>query len=576
MALNAKYSESHALVIGINKYKSAPPLGYAVNDAIAIARVLSDKFSFQNVHLLTDQEATRSAILERYLSLACDGTNADDRAIVFFAGHGHTVKSSRSEVGYLVPWDGDIQNLASLIRWDELTRNADLIEAKHVLFLMDACYGGLAVTRAIQPGTMRFLKDMLLRRSRQVLTAGKADEVVVDLGGPLPDHSVFTGHLLEALDGKAMTPEGILTANGVVAYVYRSVSVDLTSQQTPHFGYLAGDGDLIFGAPNDALVLGEDDPLISQDTLVSVPGILVTDAGDQMTLVEQTKEFLSEERFKIRLHDLVSAEVRGVLSATAEDSFSVQGRWSGEEFVSRTLKYEEICAELLRIQALLGCWGEPYHRSLLTLTAKHLCGRLKVSGGNSGWLSLRYYPVLLLLYSGGIAAVSASKYENLRELMLIGISDPDRHERRGRSLICTVGEQMTVLHDAFREMPGHERQYTPQSEYLLKMLQPLLGDLLFLGAEYESHFDRFEVLYALEYANQYSKENGGRVWGPIGRFGWKARRGYDSPFDRVVSEAEFEGVNWRPIQAGLFDGSIERFKQVAADFRELLARLSWH
>src|SRR5207244_2588726 len=116
----------------------------------------------------------------------------------------------------------------------ELTRNADLIEAKHILFVMDACYGGLALMRGITPGTKRFLKDMLIRRSRQVLTAGKADEVVADSGGPLPGHSVFTGHLLEALQGKAANSEGIITAATLSAYVYMAVSSDAGSQQTPH------------------------------------------------------------------------------------------------------------------------------------------------------------------------------------------------------------------------------------------------------------------------------------------------------------------------------------------------------
>jgi uncharacterized caspase-like protein len=113
-----------------------------------------------------------------------------------------------------VPYDGNPEKLATLIRWDELTRNADLITAKHILFIMDACYGGLAITRALKPGTMRFQKDMLMRPARQVLTAGKADEVVADLGGPLPNHSVFTGHLIEALQGKAESVPGLLTANG--------------------------------------------------------------------------------------------------------------------------------------------------------------------------------------------------------------------------------------------------------------------------------------------------------------------------------------------------------------------------
>src|SRR5439155_514704 len=122
-------------IIGINRYKTAPPLSYAVSDATAIAAALSDRFLFpqNNIHLLLESNATRAAILEQFLSFACEGTEVNDRLIVFFAGHGHTVKSSRGEVGYLVPWDGDCGKLASLIRWDELTRNADLIEAKHIL-----------------------------------------------------------------------------------------------------------------------------------------------------------------------------------------------------------------------------------------------------------------------------------------------------------------------------------------------------------------------------------------------------------------------------------------------------------
>jgi uncharacterized caspase-like protein len=127
-----------------------------------------------------------------------DLVGPDDRLIIFFAGHGHTASGRRGETGFLVPVDGDVTNLASLVRWEELTRCADLIPAKHVLFLMDACYGGLALTRkTLPPGSMRLLKDMLQRFSRQVLTAGKADETVSDGGGVRVGHSIFTSHLLD-------------------------------------------------------------------------------------------------------------------------------------------------------------------------------------------------------------------------------------------------------------------------------------------------------------------------------------------------------------------------------------------
>ena len=64
-----KYSNSRALIIGINNYDSAPPLNYAVNDANAVAEVLKNKFDFQdsNLQILLEEKATRSEIMTQYM-----------------------------------------------------------------------------------------------------------------------------------------------------------------------------------------------------------------------------------------------------------------------------------------------------------------------------------------------------------------------------------------------------------------------------------------------------------------------------------------------------------------------------
>jgi len=99
-----------------------------------------------------------------------------------------TLEGSRGPIGYLIPVNGDSDNLNTLIRWDDLTRNAEIIPAKHILFIIDACYSGLALQRAITPpGTQRFVTDLLQRMSQQVITAGKADEKVADGSGPTYD-----------------------------------------------------------------------------------------------------------------------------------------------------------------------------------------------------------------------------------------------------------------------------------------------------------------------------------------------------------------------------------------------------
>lgn len=248
--LKARYTNSRALVIGIDKYQHARPLSFAVNDASEIRRILVEELAFPvaNVDYLTDADATRESILKAYLRFTAADIDVDERLLVFFAGHGYTRKGMRGDVGYLVPYDANVSDLATLLRWDDLTRNADLIPAKHVLFIMDACYGGLALTRSSQPASARFLNDMMRRYSRQVLTAGKADELVADSGGPIPNHSVFTGHLIEGLRGKAAAGDGVLTASALMAYVYGKVANDKYSRQTPHYGYFDGDGDFIISA----------------------------------------------------------------------------------------------------------------------------------------------------------------------------------------------------------------------------------------------------------------------------------------------------------------------------------------
>lgn len=260
------YSNSWALVIGINAYRHAPQLSYACNDADAVASILVDELHFHKsqIIVLKDDDATREAILDAYLRFAERISSLDERLFVFFAGHGATAKGLKGDVGYLVPVDGMPNRLSSLIRWDDLTRNADLIQAKHILYIMDACYSGLAMKRAIPPGTERFISDMLQRISRQVLTAGKENEVVADSGGPSSANSIFTGYLIEGLRGAAKDTNGVLTANLLMNYVYRKVGQDSRSQQTPHFGHIDGDGDFILSTPDDSHL----DPSGVQDSLL--------------------------------------------------------------------------------------------------------------------------------------------------------------------------------------------------------------------------------------------------------------------------------------------------------------------
>ena len=468
---------------------------------------------------------------------------------------------------------GKPDDLFTLIRWDELIENASLIKAKHMLFIMDACYGGLAVTRYLSPGSMRFLKDMLQRYARQVLTAGKADEVVADAGGPRPEHSVFTGHLLNALDGEAKTQDGNLTANSVMTYVYDRVATDYQSQQTPHFGFTDGDGDFIFDISSLKDLSAES--TIDKDILVEIPPTAHIPPVDKtaMSVTDLVKDYLSDAKFCIKLDDLVADEIRKVIYKMGEDSFPVQSSSvTPEEFAERLKKYENIITDLMSIVVLLCKWGASEHRGILERIFARLGDTDTTAGGSVVWLGLRWYPLHLLQYAGGIAALASKNYENFALILTTKVGSGDENRE---VIIPVVSEILEVQsYDMFKALPGHQQHYVPRSEYLFKMLQPQLEDLLFIGRSYEMLYDKFEILYALIFAELvYNPKLS--IRGPIGRFGWKYRRGSNVFLD-IIKEADRMKNNWKLLKSGLFQSSYDRFKKISQEYEELLKGLQWH
>jgi uncharacterized caspase-like protein len=569
MLYEPKYKNRKALIIGINKYKNVSPLVYACDDAEEVAKILKDKFNFakEDIILLKDDKATKDRIMKEFHGFTQNNTNPDDKLLVFFAGHGHTIKGNRGEVGFLVPVDAKPNDTSTLIRWDDLTRNAELVKAKHILFIMDACYGGLAITRAPSVGSRRFLKDMCQRYSRQVITAGKADETVADAGGPLPNHSIFTGYLIQGLNGAAAMEEGIITANGIMSYVYEKVGNDPNSHQTPHYGYVEGDGDFIFTEkPLEEIKLDSEQ---DEDLLIEVSST-ITDTSSEGGFVEKVKCYVSDSSKKIVLHDMAMQEVRKFLNVTSKEKMPLHiSSFSNEQLIERFKIYEDILKNLIQFFCILAHWGDDEHKLLLEKTLKRLTDNNGLESGIATLIYMRWYPVCILEYVSGISAMAAERYDNLSGVMTTHV-DCELESGEKRNIIVPLSYAMVKLHDTFKIFPGHERNLVPRSEYLLKLLQPKLEEILFLGQSYEPLFDRFEMFMALVYADITESD-----WGPIGRFGWKHSRGRENIYLNLLKEAESQKGNWPPIKAGLFGHSYNRFEKSASSILDLMKRMHW-
>jgi uncharacterized caspase-like protein len=245
------YSSSWAVVVGINDYRTWPPLNYAVNDARSMRSKLLDLgFESGKIFELYNRDATKENILRIVADELPRKTGPNDRVLFFFAGHGQTEELQGGiKRGFLIPVDGDLDNLyAKSIPMNVVADISQRIPAKHILFLMDACYSGLAFARSspLSSQTPGYLEKITSARARQIITAGGAGEQVFEQEG----HGLFTKRLLEAFDrGADVNSDGALTAFELGNYLRSKVSAESANRQTPVFGTLEGEGEFVFLVP---------------------------------------------------------------------------------------------------------------------------------------------------------------------------------------------------------------------------------------------------------------------------------------------------------------------------------------
>jgi hypothetical protein len=242
------YTHSHAVVIGIDNYPMLPTLGGAVRDAKSIAQTLKKKgFS---VRTLLDKKATRASITELLGDVIPNELGKNDRLLVYFAGHGMTTGTQGHEMGYLMPFDSDQKRIRSTgVSMRELQNWFAGYPAKHVMFVADACYSGLAVvTRSVglSPRVRDYIHQITRKRTRATLVAGAMDEQVLEHKG----HGLFTYFFLQAIGGAADTnKDGIITTDEIAAYlkpqVTQTARIQYSKSQTPQIA-VDGEGEFIF------------------------------------------------------------------------------------------------------------------------------------------------------------------------------------------------------------------------------------------------------------------------------------------------------------------------------------------
>jgi len=242
------YNQSHALLIGISDYTAGwPKLPGVKKDVIAVKNALEQN----GFNVVVKENLTKDQMDKAFTDFIQQfGQNENNRLLFYFAGHGHTVKTTYGEViGYIVPADApnpnyDMAGFQSkgmpMSRIEEYAKSA---QSKHAMFLFDACFSGslFAITRALP-------EDISYKTTnpvRQFITSGSEDEKV-------PDESVFRQQFVMALT----TPyadankDNYLTGTELGMYLQDNVINYSNGGQHPQYGKIRNQfldkGDFVF------------------------------------------------------------------------------------------------------------------------------------------------------------------------------------------------------------------------------------------------------------------------------------------------------------------------------------------
>lgn len=260
-AITNRIPRYRALVIGINRYQTPPPVGWeslatARQDAEAVAEVLARDYGFE-VRALYDEQATRAAIMSALDDLS--ECTIDDAVLIYYAGHGFFDPNLGE--GFWIPSDARRKAGSKTANQDwiwnsVLTKIIGASQARHVLVVADSCYGGSLFRGegldSVKPDLTWYARA-ITTPSRYLITSGDL-EPVLDTGAR---HSIFCQAFLNYVQ---YPKKDVFSASDVGVSIREQVST-LTAQM-PRMGPLSvvshAGGEFVFvrqGAtiPEDAV-----------------------------------------------------------------------------------------------------------------------------------------------------------------------------------------------------------------------------------------------------------------------------------------------------------------------------------
>lgn len=241
-----KKQSNFCLIVGISSYQYIRSLPSSVtNDANSIHDLLTScemGFPSENVMQLVDDGATGEAIRHK-LEVIAEHSTYESTVLIYFLGHGTQLVSGSNAGVYLLPVDvryrSDEELAQTSISGENFGEVLREICARRVVIFFDCCHsGGIGEAKQLygkelQSGLPEYYYQQLTKDSgRVIISSSRSDEV--SWVSPGEKNGLFTKHLLDGFQGKAIKTGNTIRVMDLFDYIQQKVTEE-RSNQHPFF-----------------------------------------------------------------------------------------------------------------------------------------------------------------------------------------------------------------------------------------------------------------------------------------------------------------------------------------------------
>ncbi|GAB3637842.1 hypothetical protein GCM10027422_34320 [Hymenobacter arcticus] len=286
--------------------------------------------------------------------------------------------------------------------------------------------------------------------------------------------------------------------------------------------------------------------------------------------VATLKRYLLVDASRIRLHELVTAEVEhvweqaGTLTPAASPTL---------ELIAQTVRsLDKLCERVIQLLVTGSYWAGTAHQTVWLQSVTRL-SKLKVenTGSYGAWMNLRDYPLLLAFYAVGLGATAANDDSLLLALLLdVKLRKGAHHEiekPHSRLYEPIEAHYLTGLYEQEKPFLIHY--------HLHQVLRPTFREILPDDFAYDELFDRFEYLVSLAFYNEMIRANDSSAGDfRYGRFMQRSRWNRPNPaIEEIRQEITAAGTSWPMLQRGLFNKSEVELGQVVAKMDSIIKEM---